>query len=64
LNEVVAFYARVDDVSMFNSDRVTRVSFHRKANTLDEAIRSAIADLRASGFAVKQIEVEPQCVGA
>lgn len=64
LDEVDAFYARVNDVSMFNSDGVTRISFHREAGTLEEAIRSAVADLRASGYGVKRIEVEPECVGA
>ena len=32
--------------------------------TLDEAIRSAVSDVQSSGFKVKQIEVEPECVGA
>ncbi|MDA1055490.1 MAG: hypothetical protein O3C40_34250 [Planctomycetota bacterium] len=64
LDVIDAFYARCDDVSMFNADGVTRITFHRDAATLDEAIRSAVSDVQSSGFKVKQIEVEPECVGA
>lgn len=64
LDAVDAFYARCDDVSMFNSAGVTKITFHRDAQTLDDAIRAAVVDVQAFGFKVKQIEVEPECVGA
>jgi hypothetical protein len=64
LNAIEAVYARLDDVSLFNSSGLTYVAFHRTAANLDDAIRSAISDLRSFGYAIKQIEVEPQCVGA
>lgn len=64
LDAVDAFYGRCDDVSMYNSDGVTRVTFHRDAASLDDAIRSAVCDVQAFGYKVKHIEVEPQCVGA
>ena len=31
LDAVEAFYARLDDVSLFNADGVTRITFHREA---------------------------------
>lgn len=64
LDVINAVYARCDDVSMFNSDGITRITFHRDAVTLDDAIRSAVSEVQSSGFKVKQIEVEPECVGA
>jgi hypothetical protein len=64
LDVVDAVYARLDDVSLFNADRLTHISFHRAAATLDEAVRSAVIDVHAFGYRVKQITVEPQCVGA
>ncbi len=64
LDAIDAFYARCDDVSMFNSDGVTKVTFHRDAATLDDAMRSAVSDMQSCGYKVRHIEVEPQCVGA
>ncbi len=64
LDKIDAFYGRCDDVSMFNSDGVTRITFHREAASLDEAIRSAIADTTTLGAKLTSIEVEPECVGA
>jgi len=61
---VDAFYARCDDVSMFNAEGVTRITFHRDAATLDDAVRSAVNDVQSFSFKVKHIEVEPECVGA
>lgn len=64
LDAVNAIYGHLDDVSMFNSDAATRITFHREAATLDHAIRSAVSDVQSFGYKVKQIEVEPECVGA
>jgi hypothetical protein len=64
LDAIDAFYGRLDDVSMFNADGTTRITFHREAATLDDALRSAIADVQSFGYKAKQIEVEPECVGA
>lgn len=60
VDTVDAFYARCDDVSMFNAEGVTRVTFHRDAVTLDDAVRSAINDVQSFGSKVKQISVEPE----
>lgn len=64
LDAIDAFYGRLDDVSMFNSDGATRITFHREAATLDNALRSAVSDVQSFGYKVKQIDVAPECVGA
>jgi hypothetical protein len=64
LDAIDAFYGRLDDVSMFNADGATRITFHRDAATLDDALRSAVSDVQSFGYKVKHIEVEPECVGA
>ncbi|MCH8044796.1 MAG: hypothetical protein IID44_13870 [Planctomycetes bacterium] len=64
LDAVDAFYGRCDDVSMFNADGITKITFHRDAASLDDAIRAAVSDVQSAGYKVKQIEVEPECVGA
>ena len=64
LDAIDTFYARCDDVSMYNSDGVTKITFHRDAATLDDAIRSAVADVQSFGYKIRHIEVEPECVGA
>jgi len=64
LDAIDAFYGRCGDVSMFNSDGITKITFHRDAASLDDAIRTAVSDVQAFGYKVKHIEVEPECVGA
>ncbi len=64
LDEIDAVYARHDDISMFNSQGTTRITFHRESATLDDAIRSSVSDVQSFGYKVTQIEVEPECVGA
>lgn len=64
LDAVDAFYGRCNDASMFNDDGVTKITFHREATSLDDAIRTAIFDVQTFGYKVKHIEVEPECVGA
>lgn len=64
LDVIDEFYGRCDDASMFNSGGVTKITFHREAASLDDAIRSAIDDARTLGAKVTHIEVEPECVGA
>ena len=38
--------------------RFTKVSFHREALTLQEAIRSAVSDVRKAGVEVDRVEIE------
>ena len=48
------------DGSISTSGGVTRIDFHRQAATLEEAIRSAIANVRAAGFDVVRVQLEPE----
>ena len=41
---------------------VPQVHFHREARSLEEAIRSALADIRSAGFRVARVEMEPDAV--
>lgn len=62
LDVVDAFYGKTGDASLAGSDGKTLVHFDREADTLDEALRSAIADVQAQGWQVRDISVEPDCV--
>jgi len=48
------------DGSISTSAGVTRIDFHRRAATLEEAIRSAIANVQAAGFRAAQVLIEPE----
>ena len=48
------------DGSISTSGGVTRIDFHREAPTLEEAIRSAIANVQSAGFQVAHVRLEPQ----
>jgi len=53
------------DGSISTSGGVTRIDFHRKAPSLEEAIRSAVANVQAAGFQVAHVLIEPKSlVGA
>ncbi len=50
------FEAGCDDGTFCSRDGVALVHFDREAPTLDEAIRTALADVRAAGFDVDRVE--------
>ncbi len=56
--EADALYARCKDGTLITTANVTYMDFDRQANSLDEAIRGAIADVNAAGFRVARIEIE------
>lgn len=60
LTEEVAeeLYGQCDDVTAGGCNGVGHVHFHRAAASLNEAIASAVADLRACGLEVERIEIE------
>ena len=39
-------------------------AFHREASSLEEAIRSAIRDVRSAGFDVELVEMQPDLLPA
>jgi hypothetical protein len=50
------------DGSIGTSDGVTRIDFHRRAHSLEEAIRSAIGNVQAAGFHVAHVLIEPESI--
>ena len=53
-----ALYAHCKDGTLITADGITYMDFGRQAGSLDEAIRSAIADTNAAGFRVARVEIE------
>lgn len=62
LNEEVVeqLYGCCDDASAGSSEGIGHVRFDRPATSLNEAIASAVADLRSCGLDVERIEIEPE----
>ncbi len=52
------YEAGCSDGSISTCDGVTRISFHREADSLEGAIRSAVADVNRGGFEVCRIEID------
>jgi hypothetical protein len=50
------FEAGCDDGTPFSSQGVAGVGFSREATSLEEAVRSAIADVSKAGFTVARVE--------
>ncbi len=58
VKECDALYeAGCDDGTIMTRDGATFILFDRKAASLEQAIRSATADVRAAGFEVKRVEI-------
>jgi hypothetical protein len=56
--ECDALYEAVcDDGTIVTRNRVTYIAFDRKAESLEKAIRSATADVRAAGFEIERVEM-------
>lgn len=55
-------YGTFDDGTIATVAGVPQVHFHRDAESLEEAIRSAIGDVRSAGFDVARVEMEPNAV--
>lgn len=51
------YEAGCDDGTIVTRNGVTYIAFDRKAETLERAIRSATADVRAAGLDVKRVEL-------
>lgn len=43
-------------------ESVFSINFHREASSLEEAIRSAIANVKSAGYEVKRVEMEAEAV--
>ena len=56
------FEAGCDDGSPGICNGVFSIDFHRKANSLEEAIRSTIANVNSTGYEVERVEIEAEAV--
>ena len=60
--EADRLYGCCDDGTLSTIAGVPQIHFHRAARSLEEAIRSAIGDVRAAGFDVERVEMDPEAV--
>ena len=52
------YEAGCDDGTVVTRDGVTHIAFDREAESLEEAIRSATAQVRSAGFEVARVEMD------
>lgn len=57
-----ALYALFNDGTISTVVGVPQIHFHRQAPSLEQALRSAIADVRSLGFDVARVEMQPDAV--
>ena len=55
-------YGTFNDGTISTIAGVPQIHFHREAASLEEAIRSAIGDVRLIGLEVKRVEMSPTSV--
>ncbi|MFQ5715301.1 MAG: hypothetical protein ACE5GU_14845 [Candidatus Scalinduaceae bacterium] len=55
-------YGIFNDGTISTISGVPQIHFHRVASSLEEAIRSAMTDVRSAGFDVARVEIEPEAV--
>ena len=60
--EADRLYGAFDDGTISTIAGVPQIHFHRRAASLEDAIRSAIQDVRSAGFNVARVEIEPDAV--
>lgn len=51
------YEAGCDDGSPASCDGAVWVTFHRQADSLDDAIRSAVADVQKTGLQIERLEI-------
>jgi hypothetical protein len=56
------FAAGCDDGTPGTRHGVFSIDFHREAVSLEDAIRSAIADVKTAGYEVARVEIEAEAV--
>ena len=52
------YAAGCDDGTIVTRDGVTHIVFDRQSTSLEDAIRSATANVRAAGFEIARVEME------
>ena len=56
------FEAGCDDGMPGTCEGVFSIDFHREADSLEDAIRSAIANVKVAGHAVERVEIEADAI--
>ncbi len=56
------FEAGCDDGTPGTCNEVFSIDFHRKASSLEDAIRSAIKNVRTAGYDVSRVEIEAEAM--
>ncbi|MCI0332082.1 MAG: hypothetical protein L0228_02505 [Planctomycetes bacterium] len=57
-------YGTFNDGTLSTIAGIPRIHFHRESASLEEAIRSAIGDVRSAGFDVQRVEMQPDMLPA
>lgn len=52
------YAAGCDDGSPFSSNGIAAIGFDREADSLESAIRSAVADVQKAGCVVQRVQIE------
>jgi len=60
--EADRLYSIFNDGTLATIAGVAQIRFHREAPSLEEAIGSAMANVRKAGFNVARVEIEPDVV--
>lgn len=55
-------YAFFSDGTITTIAGISQIHFHREADSLETAIRSAIGDVRSAGFDVLRVEMQPEMI--
>ncbi len=56
------FEAGCDDGTPGMAGGVVLIDFHRRANSLEEAIRSAMANVKSAGCEVERVEIQAEAM--
>jgi len=56
-------YRAFNDGTLSTIAGSSKIQFHRHADSLEQAIRSAIGDVRSVGIDIARVELEPDTVG-
>ena len=60
LDDLEGVYEKVDDALLYSQKGIIGLDFYREAESLEEAIASAVRDLESLGFKVQRIESLPE----
>lgn len=55
-------YSICQDGTLTGRGRAGHIHFHRRADSLEAALSSALADVRAAGMTVARVEMAPEAV--